>query len=82
MWEGFVMLVLCRCLIYVILIGIGLFAVRSSLLFWKSHLIKLCRMHPVVYGILDYLYCDRQHNTFDVQFIFIYIIWLYYMFRP
>jgi hypothetical protein len=28
-------------------------------------------MHPVVYRILDYLYYDRQHNSFDVQFIYI-----------
>jgi hypothetical protein len=34
-------------------------------------------MHPVVYRILDYLYCDRQHNTFDVQLFIFYIIWLY-----
>jgi hypothetical protein len=34
---------------------------------------KLYRMHPVVCTILDYLYSDRQHNTFDVLFIF-YII--------
>jgi hypothetical protein len=40
------------------------------------------RMHPVVYRILDYVYCDRQHNTFDVQLFIFYIIWLYYMFRP
>jgi hypothetical protein len=35
---------------------------------------KLYRMHPVVYKILDYLYYDRQHYTFDVQ---LYCIILY-----
>jgi hypothetical protein len=28
-------------------------------------------MHPVVYRILDYQYCDRQHNAFDVQSIYV-----------
>jgi hypothetical protein len=39
-------------------------------------------MHLVVYRILDHLYYDRQHNTFDVQLLIFYIIWLDYMFRP
>jgi hypothetical protein len=33
---------------------------------------KLYRMHPVVYilVILDHLYYDRQHNTFDVNYLY------------
>jgi hypothetical protein len=29
------------------------------------------QVHPTGIIVLDYLYCDRQHNTFDVQFIYI-----------
>jgi hypothetical protein len=36
-----------------------------------AQLYALYRMHTVVYRILDYLYCDHQQNTFDVQFIHI-----------
>jgi hypothetical protein len=53
---------------------------RISLLFVFQN--KLCRKLPVVYRILDYLYYDREHNTFDVQLFIFYTIWLYYMFRP